>query len=137
MNLRSSVVSAIYNKALVISVASLSRKTLGEITNLMSVDSTRLQVMRYVLFFDFHFLSFFFFCYLVMRRADFNIKENCVLDMFIYTLYLCLLSTGLDAVSARGVVFTVSNCCGAVLPIPTNGCLMLCRYNLLFYVHSY
>ena len=45
MNLRSSVVSAIYNKALVISVASLSRKTLGEITNLMSVDSTRLQVM--------------------------------------------------------------------------------------------
>jgi len=44
MNLRSSVVSAIYNKALVISVSVLSRKTLGEITNLMSVDSTRLQV---------------------------------------------------------------------------------------------
>lgn len=44
MNLRSSVVTAIYNKALVISVASLSRKTLGEITNLMSVDSSRLQV---------------------------------------------------------------------------------------------
>jgi hypothetical protein len=44
MNLRSSVVTAIYNKALSISVASLSRKTLGEITNLMSVDSSRLQV---------------------------------------------------------------------------------------------
>ena len=43
MNLRSSVVSAIYNKALVISVSVLSRKTLGEITNLMSVDSSRLQ----------------------------------------------------------------------------------------------
>lgn len=44
MNLRSSVVTSIYNKALAISVASLSRKTLGEITNLMSVDSSRLQV---------------------------------------------------------------------------------------------
>lgn len=44
MNLKSSVVTSIYNKALAISVASLSRKTLGEITNLMSVDSSRLQV---------------------------------------------------------------------------------------------
>lgn len=44
MNLRSSVVTSIYHKALSISVASLSRKTLGEITNLMSVDSSRLQV---------------------------------------------------------------------------------------------
>ncbi|KAJ1439399.1 pdr transporter [Ochromonadaceae sp. CCMP2298] len=43
MNLRSSVVTAVYSKALVISVAALSRKTLGEITNLMSVDSSRLQ----------------------------------------------------------------------------------------------
>jgi hypothetical protein len=44
MNLRSSVVTSIYNKALAISVASLSRKTIGEISNLMSVDSSRLQV---------------------------------------------------------------------------------------------
>eukprot|EP00600_Ochromonadales_sp_CCMP1393_P017669 CAMPEP_0175031920 /NCGR_PEP_ID=MMETSP0005-20121125/21113_1 /TAXON_ID=420556 /ORGANISM="Ochromonas sp., Strain CCMP1393" /LENGTH=1650 /DNA_ID=CAMNT_0016292283 /DNA_START=12 /DNA_END=4964 /DNA_ORIENTATION=+ len=43
MNLRSSVVTAIYSKSLVISVAALSRKTIGEITNLMSVDSARLQ----------------------------------------------------------------------------------------------
>ena len=46
MNLRSSVVTAVYHKALCISVAVLSRKTLGEITNLMSVDSGRLQVGR-------------------------------------------------------------------------------------------
>jgi ATP-binding cassette subfamily C (CFTR/MRP) protein 1 len=43
MNLRSSVVTAVYSKALVISVAVQQRKTLGEITNLMSVDSSRLQ----------------------------------------------------------------------------------------------
>jgi len=43
MNLRTSIVTAVYHKSLAISAASLSRKTLGEITNLMSVDSSRLQ----------------------------------------------------------------------------------------------
>lgn len=44
MNLRSAVVTAVYNKALVISTSTMSRKTTGEISNLMSVDSSRLQV---------------------------------------------------------------------------------------------
>jgi len=43
MNLRTSIVTAVYHKSLAISAASLSKKTLGEITNLMSVDSSRLQ----------------------------------------------------------------------------------------------
>lgn len=43
MNLKSSVVTAVYSKSLVISAAALSRRTIGEISNLMSVDSSRLQ----------------------------------------------------------------------------------------------
>ncbi len=43
MNLRSSIVTAVYSKSLVISAATMSRKSTGEISNLMSVDSTRLQ----------------------------------------------------------------------------------------------
>lgn len=43
LRLRSSVVTSVYQKALTISTASLNRKSSGEITNLMSVDSTRLQ----------------------------------------------------------------------------------------------
>jgi len=43
MNLRAAVVTSVYNKSLVISPATMSRKTTGEITNLMSVDSSRLQ----------------------------------------------------------------------------------------------
>lgn len=62
MNLRSSVVCAIYNKALAISVASLSRKTLGEITNLMSVDSSRLQVCITNFCIADHCVSFFLLC---------------------------------------------------------------------------
>jgi hypothetical protein len=44
MNLRSAVITSVFSKSLVISAAALSKKTTGEITNLMSVDSTRLQV---------------------------------------------------------------------------------------------
>jgi ABC-type multidrug transport system fused ATPase/permease subunit len=43
MNLRSAVVTSVYNKALVISAASLHTQSTGQITNLMSVDATRLQ----------------------------------------------------------------------------------------------
>jgi hypothetical protein len=43
MNLRSAVITSVYSKALAISAAAISRKTTGEVTNLMSVDSTRLQ----------------------------------------------------------------------------------------------
>eukprot|EP01039_Chlorochromonas_danica_P007900 gene7900-8715_t len=43
MNLRSAIVTSVYQKALVISAATMSRKTTGEISNLMSVDSSRLQ----------------------------------------------------------------------------------------------
>lgn len=43
MNLRSAIITAVYSKSLVISAAGLSKKSTGEITNLMSVDSTRLQ----------------------------------------------------------------------------------------------
>lgn len=43
MNLRSAVITSVYSKSLVISAAALGRKSTGEITNLMSVDSTRLQ----------------------------------------------------------------------------------------------
>jgi hypothetical protein len=43
MNLRSAVITSVYNKALAISAATMGRKTVGEITNLMSVDSSRLQ----------------------------------------------------------------------------------------------
>lgn len=44
LRLRSCVITSVYHKTLVMSTASLSRKTTGEIINLMSVDSTRLQV---------------------------------------------------------------------------------------------
>lgn len=43
MRLRSAVTTSIYSKALVLSTAAMSTRTTGEITNLMSVDSTRLQ----------------------------------------------------------------------------------------------
>lgn len=43
MRLRSAVTTSIYSKALVLSTAAMSKRTTGEITNLMSVDSTRLQ----------------------------------------------------------------------------------------------
>jgi ATP-binding cassette subfamily C (CFTR/MRP) protein 1 len=43
MRLRSAVITSIYSKALVISASVLLRRTTGEITNLMSVDSSRLQ----------------------------------------------------------------------------------------------
>ncbi|RYY82205.1 hypothetical protein EON63_13770 [archaeon] len=43
MNLRSAVVTSIYHKSLVLNTSVLSRKTTGEISNLMSVDSSRLQ----------------------------------------------------------------------------------------------
>jgi hypothetical protein len=43
MRLRSAAVTAVFNKSLVLSAAALSRRTTGEISNLMSVDSTRLQ----------------------------------------------------------------------------------------------
>jgi ABC-type multidrug transport system fused ATPase/permease subunit len=43
MNLRSAVITSVYNKALMISAASLHRQSTGQITNLMSVDASRLQ----------------------------------------------------------------------------------------------
>lgn len=43
MHFRSAVVTAVYDKSLLISSSVLSRRNTGEITNLMSVDSTRLQ----------------------------------------------------------------------------------------------
>ena len=43
MRLRSSVVTSVFNKSLNLSSAALSRRSTGEISNLMSVDSTRLQ----------------------------------------------------------------------------------------------
>ena len=43
MRLRSAVITAVFAKSTVLSVAALSRRSAGEITNLMSVDSTRLQ----------------------------------------------------------------------------------------------
>ena len=44
MRLRSSVTTSVYQKALVISAAAMSERTTGEISNLMSVDASRLQV---------------------------------------------------------------------------------------------
>jgi ATP-binding cassette, subfamily C (CFTR/MRP), member 1 len=43
MRLRSAVIASVFSKALMISSGVLSRRSVGEITNLMSVDSTRLQ----------------------------------------------------------------------------------------------
>jgi ATP-binding cassette, subfamily C (CFTR/MRP), member 1 len=43
MRLRSAVITSVFSKALVLSTSALSYRTTGEITNLMSVDSTRLQ----------------------------------------------------------------------------------------------
>ena len=43
MRLRSAVVTSVYAKSLVLSAGALGRKSVGEITNLMAVDSTRLQ----------------------------------------------------------------------------------------------
>ena len=43
MRLRSAVVTSVYSKALVLNSGVLSRRTTGEITNLMAIDSTRLQ----------------------------------------------------------------------------------------------
>lgn len=43
LRLRSAVIASVFSKALVISAGVLSRRSIGEITNLMSVDSTRLQ----------------------------------------------------------------------------------------------
>ena len=43
MWLRSAVVTSVFSKALLISAGVLGRRTIGEISNLMSVDSTRLQ----------------------------------------------------------------------------------------------
>ena len=45
MRLRSSVITSVFAKALKISVGVLSRRSMGEISNLMSVDSTRLQTL--------------------------------------------------------------------------------------------
>jgi ATP-binding cassette, subfamily C (CFTR/MRP), member 1 len=45
MRLRSSVITSVFAKALKISVGVLSRRSVGEISNLMSVDSTRLQTL--------------------------------------------------------------------------------------------
>ena len=44
LRLRTAVITSVYSKSLSISAASLSKTTSGEITNLMAVDSTRLQV---------------------------------------------------------------------------------------------
>jgi ATP-binding cassette subfamily C (CFTR/MRP) protein 1 len=46
LRLRTSVITSVYNKALIIATSALNKKTSGEITNLMSVDSTRLQVIK-------------------------------------------------------------------------------------------
>lgn len=43
MRLRSAVTTSVYSKALSLSTAAMSRRTTGEITNLMSVDASRLQ----------------------------------------------------------------------------------------------
>jgi ATP-binding cassette subfamily C (CFTR/MRP) protein 1 len=43
MRLRSAVVTSVYSKALVLNAGVLSRRATGEITNLMAIDSTRLQ----------------------------------------------------------------------------------------------
>ena len=45
MRLRSAVITSVYAKALKISVGVMSRRSVGEISNLMSVDSTRLQTL--------------------------------------------------------------------------------------------
>jgi ABC-type multidrug transport system fused ATPase/permease subunit len=43
MRLRSAVVTGVYNKSLLLSLSVAKKKSIGQITNLMSVDSTRLQ----------------------------------------------------------------------------------------------
>lgn len=43
MRLRSAIVTAVYQKSLVLSAAARQKKTTGEITNLMSIDAQRLQ----------------------------------------------------------------------------------------------
>ena len=43
MNLRAAVVTSVFSKSLVLATAALSKRSVGEITNLMAVDSTRLQ----------------------------------------------------------------------------------------------
>ena len=44
MRLRSAVTTSVYTKALSLSTAAMSERTTGEISNLMSVDASRLQV---------------------------------------------------------------------------------------------
>ena len=44
LRLRSAVITSVYQKSLVISTSSLQHRTTGEISNLMAVDSSRLQV---------------------------------------------------------------------------------------------
>eukprot|EP00605_Chrysophyceae_sp_TOSAG23-4_P001356 GSChrysophyteH1.ASY1.ANO1.1476.1 assembled CDS len=43
MRMRSAIITSVFSKSTVLSMAALSRRSTGEITNLMSVDSTRLQ----------------------------------------------------------------------------------------------
>ena len=45
MRLRSAVITSVYAKALVLSSTALLKRSLGEVTNLMSVDSNRLQTL--------------------------------------------------------------------------------------------
>ena len=47
LRLRTAVITSVYNKSLNISMSAMNKKSTGEITNLMSVDSTRLQVRSY------------------------------------------------------------------------------------------
>ena len=50
LRIRTAIVLAVYRKALVLSAAERQTKTLGEITNLVSIDATRLQdLMNYVM----------------------------------------------------------------------------------------
>ena len=67
LRVRTAIVFAVYRKALLLSAAERQSKSLGEITNLMSIDAQRLQGMIFVdnemlpffLFFNMCYLSFF------------------------------------------------------------------------------
>ena len=70
MWLRSAVVTSVFSKALLISAGVLGRRTIGEISNLMSVDSTKLQALTpYLHAIWYSFLQIGLACYFLWRQV--------------------------------------------------------------------
>lgn len=81
MRLRSSMITAVFNKSLVLSSAALARRSTGEITNLMSVDSTRLQDLTpylHAIWYSFYQISLALF--LLWRQVNYaSLAGLCVI----------------------------------------------------------